>query len=121
MEDDVKQTVLARDLVAGGGLSVLPVTVLECEWVFRGFYDLDRETVVRLLRALLGLREIDFVDGSQVEKAVSALESGMDFADALQMFLAEGKFDLLYTFDQRFVSAARRVDCDVEVVELTGQ
>ena len=51
----------------------------------RGFYDLPRKDVSRVLRALASIRHVTLEDRDVVLAAVDAFDKGLDFADALNL------------------------------------
>lgn len=82
------------------------VTVLlELEWVMRGFYELPKRDISRVLRALASIEHVTLEDRDAVLVAIEAFDKGLDFADALHVtrsLRASG----FATFDQRL---AKRV------------
>ena len=87
--DDAAQTRSARALIdqavarEESVLVSLPV-LLETEWVLRSRYGLNRETTVRLFRALLEARELSFEHEEAFEEALFHWEqSGCVFSDCL--------------------------------------
>jgi predicted nucleic-acid-binding protein len=94
------------------------VTVLlEFEWVLRGFYSLPRRTIVEVFRALVGIEHVAIEDRSAVLTAIDAMESGMDFADALHVF-RRSNISGFVTFDRRLARRARslRLNTPVELL-----
>ena len=86
--------------------SFVSVTVLlELEWVLRGFYELPRKDISRVLRALASIEHISIEDRDAVLVAVDAFDKGLDFADALHM-ARSARASGFATFDKRL---ARRV------------
>ena len=66
--------------------SFVSVTVLlELEWVMRGFYELPRRDICRVLRALASIEHIALEDRDAVLVAVDSFAKGLDFADALHL------------------------------------
>ena len=91
------------------------VTVLlEFEWVLRGFYSLPGKTVVEVFRALMGIEHVTIQDRNEVLAAIDALESGMDFADALHIARSSNSSGFL-TFDRRLVRRARSLQLSMPV------
>ena len=79
-----QQSAIARQLIESGkSLFVGKTVVLELEWVLRGYYKSPLADVLTVLRHLLSLPNVQFEDRVAVELAVTALEDGFDFADAL--------------------------------------
>lgn len=87
--------------------SFVSVTVLlELEWVLRGFYELPRRDISRVLRALAGIEHVTLEDRDAVLAAVDAFDKGFDFADALH--LARGsRASGFATFDKRLARRAK--------------
>lgn len=83
------------------------VTVLlELEWVLRGFYEVPKKDISRVLRALAGIEHVTLEDRGAVLQAVDAFDHGLDFADALH--LARGaRASGFATFDQRLAKRAK--------------
>jgi len=77
------------------------VTVLlEFEWVMRGFYDMTRTEISRVMRGLMSIEQASIEDRSAVLAALDAFDVGMDFADALHLARA-GRASAFLTFDRR--------------------
>jgi predicted nucleic-acid-binding protein len=83
--------------------------VLELEWVMRGYYGFDHAEVASVLRHLLEQAHIAVEDRDAVLQALSNVEAGIDFADALHH--ASYKFcDSVATFDDRkFARRAKKL------------
>ena len=82
------------------------VTVLlELEWVMRGFYELPRADIARVLRALAGIAHVTLEDRDVVLAAVEAFDHGLDFADALHL-ARSGRASGFATFDRRLAKRA---------------
>ena len=94
------------------GITVL----LEFERVMRGFYQLPRADISRVLRALAGVQHIALEDRALVLSALSAYELGLDFADALH-HARSTRASAFVTFDKRFASKAKALAL-VPVVEV---
>lgn len=119
-DPDDKQAVKQRPaaLVALSTPAYVSVTVLlEFEWVLRGFYELPRTTIVDVLRALAGIAHITLEDRKAALWAMDALESGMDFADALH-FARSSNASGFVTFDRAFAKRVRRAEGITLAVEL---
>jgi predicted nucleic-acid-binding protein len=91
------------------------VTVLlEFEWVLRGFYSLPRRTIVEVLRALVGIEHLTIEDRNAALAAIDALESGMDFADALHIARSSNTSGFV-TFDRRLARRARSLQFGIPI------
>lgn len=99
--------------------SFVPLTVLlEFEWVLRGFYELPRKDIVRVLRALAGIEHITLEDRDAVLVAVDAFDKGVDFADALHL-VRSSRASGFATFDRRLAKRATSLGL-VPPVEVLG-
>jgi predicted nucleic-acid-binding protein len=87
--------------------SFVSVTVLlELEWVLRGFYELPRRDIARVLRALASIEHITLEDRDAVLVGVDAFDKGLDFADALHL-ARSSRVSGFATFDQRLAKRAK--------------
>jgi predicted nucleic-acid-binding protein len=85
------------------------VTVLlELEWVLRGFYELSKRDISRVLRALASIEHVSLEDRDAVLVAVDSFDKGLDFADALHLARSARAAGLV-TFDQRLARRAKRL------------
>lgn len=90
--------------------SLVSVTVLlELEWVLRGFYELTRLQVSRVMRALVGIEHITLEDRAEVLVALDAMDRGLDFADALHLARSARASSFL-TFDRRLAKRSKAVE-----------
>ncbi|MEN9433746.1 MAG: hypothetical protein RLZZ422_1335 [Pseudomonadota bacterium] len=97
----MKQRVIARNLIESGkALMVSKTVILEFEWVMRGFYQLERNEVASVLKALLSFPHILIEDSSEVEQGIDNLEQGLDFADALH-HASYKSCEAMATFDNK--------------------
>jgi predicted nucleic-acid-binding protein len=106
--DDVQAAKLRPAAVAAlSERSFVSVTVLlELEWVMRGFYELPKRDIVRVLRALASIEHVTFEDRDAVLVAVNAFDKGLDFADALHL-ARSSRVSGFATFDQRLAKRAK--------------
>ena len=102
------------------GAVFVPVTVLlEFEWMMRGFYELSRKEIQRVLEALCGLANVQIEDRSIVLSALTAYQQGLYFADALH--LAKANFcSTFFSFDQRLIKHAKAASLTPAVSEPTA-
>ncbi|MEN9315014.1 MAG: hypothetical protein RIS35_1407 [Pseudomonadota bacterium] len=85
----------------------VPVTViLELEWVMRGFYELPRQDISRVLRALAGIEHVTLEDRDAVLATLDAFDEGLDFADALHL-ARSARASGFRTFDKRLARRAK--------------
>lgn len=109
--DDPEDAQLARQrpaaVAAVSDRAYVSVTVLlEFEWVMRGFYDLSRRDIARVMRALAGIEHITLEDRSAVLAALDTFDRGLDFSDALHL-ARSSRATAFATFDQRLAKRAR--------------
>lgn len=90
-------------LSARGSVSV--TVLLEFEWLMRGFYDLGRSEIARVLRALAGIEHISIEDRRNVQNAIEAFDGGLDFADALHL-ARSSRAAAFVTFDRNLAKRA---------------
>jgi predicted nucleic-acid-binding protein len=92
----------------------LPDTViLETAWVLRHSYAFGQSAIVEAFRRLLGLPNVCVTDPDLTAQALSWIEQGMDFADALHLAQSQSA-DALYTFDKGFSKRGRGIgNCPV--------
>ena len=94
-------------VVALAERSFVSVTVLlELEWVMRGFYELPRRDISRVLRALASIEHVTVEDRDAVLAAVDAFDKGLDFSDALHL-ARSSRASGFATFDQRLAKRAK--------------
>lgn len=105
--DDPAQANRARRLIEAGPVFVAKTVLLELEWVLRGAYGLDRPTILKAVRGLLGLPTVTAEDALNVARAVEWYEAGLEFADALHL-ASSGHERAFATFDQSLRKRASR-------------
>ena len=81
--DDRKQARAAERLVASEPCTIASSVLMECEWVLRGSYQIDKALIAHSFRDLLALQTIDAMDPVLTQHALQGYEAGLDFADAL--------------------------------------
>ncbi len=94
--------------VMSGEVFVTVTVLLELEWVFRGFYELPRTAIVRTLKALCGLPNVEVEDRSAVLDALDAHARGLDLADALHL-ARSSRCAAFVTFDRDLTRKAARL------------
>jgi predicted nucleic-acid-binding protein len=77
-------------LERGEQLLLADLVLAECVYVLESFYEVERATVARLMRAAIGLPSIAVVDAALLLRALEVYEVGrIDFADAYLVASAE--------------------------------
>jgi predicted nucleic-acid-binding protein len=110
-----QRPIARRVMVESPSVFVPLTTVLEFEWVMRGFYDLEPETFCAAVEHLLGMPHVTVERWQAVKDALEWHRRGLDFADALH-WASSAACERLVTFDDRgFVRRARRLGMQPEV------
>jgi predicted nucleic-acid-binding protein len=94
---------------------VAKTTLLELEWVLRAAYALSTAAIIRALRHILGLPNVQVEMPNQLEKAIDFYEHGLDFADALHL-ASNPEGVSFYTFDTAFIKRARSLKAPVKAL-----
>jgi predicted nucleic-acid-binding protein len=100
----IKQRPAAVAALSGRG-HVSVTVLLEFEWVMRGFYELSRTDIARVLLALASIEHISLEDRGAVLSAIEAFKQGFDFADALHLARASRESSFV-TFDRGLAKRA---------------
>jgi predicted nucleic-acid-binding protein len=96
---------------------VTATVLLEFEWVMRGFYELPRADIERVLRALLGIGHVIVEDRYAMLDALDYFGAGMDFADAVHLTRSQ-RVAAFVTFDRRLARRAAALGCATPVERL---
>jgi predicted nucleic-acid-binding protein len=94
---------------------VAKTTLLELEWVLRAAYALSTAAIIRALRHILGLPNVQVEMPDQLEKAIDFYEKGIDFTDALHLASSPEGVSF-YTFDTAFIKRARSLKTPVKAL-----
>ena len=98
-----------------GRVFVRLAVVLEFEWVLRGFYELAAVDVIRVLRALAGMPDVNLEGRDEVLEALQACEAHkLDFADALHVVRSR-RCTGFVTFDKALVRRAVKASMPLPV------
>lgn len=110
--DHPTQSAQARALIDGQAVFVGLTVLLETEWVLRSVYAYPTQQLTRALRAFAGLPSVTVDDAPLVAQALTWMDGGMDFAEALHLSNAAA-CDGFATFDRRFIRAAEKLGISV--------
>jgi predicted nucleic-acid-binding protein len=105
--DEPRQAARSAKLLLGREVWVSKTVLLETEWVLRGAYHFEPETVLAALRGVAGSDTVQVEDPAAVEYALHLFELGFDFADALHL-ASVGPAEEFATFDKRLVNRGKR-------------
>jgi predicted nucleic-acid-binding protein len=114
--DEPGQAERALDVISKSEeVFVAKTTFLEIEWVLRSAYKLSSDNIIRALRHIMGLPNVQAEMPDQLDKAIDLYERGFDFADALHLASSpEGAS--FYTFDTAFIRRARTLKISVKAL-----
>ena len=104
--DDARQSDAARALVESQRVLIPRTVLLECEWVLRSRFKLDRKLICRYFEGLSETSGIEIEAESATRRAIDAYANGVDFADALHATTSPHVF---HTFDAKLVRQRKRV------------
>ena len=104
--DDPAQVACARSLLnretVWAGIAVL----MECEWVLRAVYRLDRGVIHDALRRFTQLPQVVVEDEAHVRRVLELYRGGLDFADAVHLVAARSHATAFATFDASLAQRA---------------
>ena len=113
--DDPAQAKRALKVLRESEEIFLPKTVLlEMEWVLKAVYELPAASIEQAMLKILGLPNVLPENSEQIGNALDLYKSGLDFADALHL-AGSGTVETFYTFDTKFVKAARKFGSNVVI------
>jgi predicted nucleic-acid-binding protein len=110
--DNQRQADRAVSFIDNNAIWVAKTVVLEIAWVLHSIYGFSRPEVLVALRALSGLQSIHLEDSTNVIKAITWAEAGLDFADALHLASSQGSSQearSFATFDDKLAKRAKRI------------
>ncbi|MCA9411985.1 MAG: type II toxin-antitoxin system VapC family toxin [Candidatus Omnitrophica bacterium] len=115
--DNAKQAKTSADLIKNNRIFVPKTVLLECEWVLRHTYELDRDRIVEAFKRLASISQVQIEDDSRVIEAIELFENGMDFADALHL-TSSPPAEQFATFDKKLVNQAKKYIESPDVLRL---
>mgnify|MGYP001586088724 FL=1 len=104
----------AEHLIANNDCFVSLSVLQEIIWVLTKSYGIERADISKAVREIIDTENLHLQNGFGVSRALLWFESGMDFADALDLVNANecGRF---HTFDKRFVKSAKNIQSPTQV------
>ena len=105
--DDRAQADRAHAAILAGDIFIPTTVFLESEWVLRSAYRLAPIEISDAFRSLAGLPGVNVEDPALLARALDAVATGFDFADALHLGKADGCSAFL-TFDRQLAKRAHR-------------
>lgn len=113
--DDPRQSAAVAKLVERERVLILRTVLLECEWVLRSRFGLERARIAAFFANLADTANVVMEDDPQVRAALESYHSGMDFADA--MHLAAAQEHTLHTFDAKLARGATRQGLAIKLIK----
>jgi len=114
IDDGSKEVPIARAVFRRETVEISLTVMVECEWVLRSVYKVERMEVCDAFEALLSLASVTIHDDEIVAEAIDAHRLGVDFADAVHL-LSTRKSDELLTLDDDFERRAKRMTVGLPV------
>ena len=108
VRDNRAQLARAMKLLDTHTCTVSAAVLMECEWVLRGFFKLDVQTIALSLQEFLSIDHVAAEHPTQVQAILGAYAAGLDFADAVHAY-QRPEDESLVTFDKQFVRRAAKV------------
>jgi predicted nucleic-acid-binding protein len=105
--DDPKQESATRSLFAAGPVWIAKTVLLETGWVLGSLYGYGESAIHDALAKLLGLPNVHMEDEAAVAAALTLVDRGIEFADAMHVS-SRPPGSVFVTFDKTFVRRARR-------------
>jgi predicted nucleic-acid-binding protein len=107
-QDDAAQAGRAVRLFQREEVWIAKTVLLETEWVLRYVYGFSAQVISDALQGLAGLSAVHLEDPVAVNRALSWLGAGVDFADALHLASC-GEATRFASFDARLMKSAARL------------
>lgn len=106
-QDDAKQAAIVNSIFASEEVWIAKTVLLETTWVLQKVYGFPDKAIRHALLLLIGLPNVRIEDEEAVLNAVSLLEAGLDFADALHLASKPNSAHFI-SFDKASVRRAQR-------------
>lgn len=110
--DDEAQAAAAKRVFESGPVFVATTVLLECEWVLRFTYRMDRERIAKVFAGIATMANVKIEDESCFLEALRLYDAGLDFADA-QHLASSRECAEFATFDRAFARRAPQGACPV--------
>ena len=105
--DDIKQATQASSIFATEEVWIAKTVLLETVWVLSSLYGFGEKNVRGAIALLLGLPNVRMEDRAAVDQALSLVDHGLEFADALHLASAPDGARFV-SFDRAFIRRSRR-------------
>lgn len=97
--DDTVQAEKARLLFEKETIYITKTVMLESEWVLRFAYGFATNAIASAFTKLLGQQNVTVEDDQHIAEAITLLNKGVDFADAIHLVCSENQ--PFATFDKK--------------------
>lgn len=115
VDDGSEQSARARTLLAEEDVFIGDTVLLETEWLLRSVMKVGRVDLDRLFSVLVATTNVSFADRRRIANCIMAQRMGLDFADALHLFSADGN-EAFATFDQDLQRKSKTLSNGIPVV-----
>lgn len=106
VQDDAAAAERAAEILMSGEIFLSDSVVLETEWVLRKVYEVSKMASFETLSELIELPNVRVRDHNALLRAFGFARSGLEFADALHLALADAASEFA-TFDKKFAQSAK--------------
>jgi len=114
--DDPVQVARARSLVSRETVWVGLAVLMECEWVLRSVYRLDRRVIHDSLQRFTNLAQVVIEAEPCLQRILNLYSEGLDFADAVHLVAARGHATAFASFDSSLAQRANAISVKPPVV-----
>jgi predicted nucleic-acid-binding protein len=89
---------------------------MECEWVLRSVYRLDRRVIHDSLQRFTNLAQVVIEAEPCLQRILNLYSEGLDFADAVHLVAARGHATAFASFDSSLAQRANAISVKPPVV-----
>jgi predicted nucleic-acid-binding protein len=115
VDDGTDQCLRARTLLAEEDVFIGDTVLLETEWLLRSVMKIGRDDLNRIFSVLVATTNFSFADRPRIANCLVAQRMGLDFADAMHLYAADGN-DAFATFDEDFQRKSKVLPNGIPVV-----
>ena len=114
--DDPEQLERVNLLFTNKSVWISNTVLVETEWVLRRGMNYSKSEVAVAFETLSALENVTFEDFETFTAAISGMQHGMDFADAMHTFISNANNLCLHTFDKKLVKVANLLNASTELL-----
>lgn len=113
--DDAEEFEQAVRLFSSNKVWISNTVLIETEWVLRKPLGHDRTECLHAFETLLMLENTHFENESVFSRSIKAYKIGMDFADAMHLYIANDHHLPLYTYDKALAKQANDLGANAQL------